>query len=101
MSIAPATLSEIDAQVRGGFEARDRIIEIFCEEMYAPGELDPAEVEAAVDSAIAAHKAEQATWVGVTDCERLDAAFEAMNRRGVLALQNAGYTQSDGYDDFR
>ncbi|HEX5219501.1 MAG TPA: hypothetical protein VFZ59_08025 [Verrucomicrobiae bacterium] len=25
--------------------------------------------------------------------------FEALNRRGIVALQNAGYTQSDGYDD--
>ena len=32
-------LREIDGLVRGGFEERDRIIEILCEEMYAPGEL--------------------------------------------------------------
>ncbi len=23
-----------------------------------------------------------------------------MNKRGIIALQNAGYTQGDGYDDF-
>jgi hypothetical protein len=101
MPISPDTLGEIDAEVRGGFETRERIIEIFCGEMYAPGELDPAEVEAAVDSAIAAHKAEQTTWPAVTDCDRLDGVFDALNPRGVLALQNAGYTQSDGYHDFR
>jgi hypothetical protein len=26
-------------------------------------------------------------------------AFEALNYRGVIAIQNAGYTQSDGYSD--
>ncbi len=30
---------------------------------------------------------------------RLDAVFESLNERGVLALQNAGYTQSDGLSD--
>src|SRR6185295_1242458 len=31
----------------------------------------------------------------------LDTAFAAINKRGVIAMHNAGYTQSDGYDDFR
>jgi hypothetical protein len=101
MPLSPATLREISAQVRGGFEDRGRILEIFCEERYAPGELDPTEVEAAVDDAIAAHEAEKASWPEVTDCDRLDAVFEALNRRGIIALQNAGYTQSDGQDDVR
>jgi len=99
MPLSTDTLREIEAQVRSGFEKRERIIEIFCEEMYAPGELDPAEVEHAVDAAIAAHEAEKASWPKVTDCDRLDSVFEALNQRGIVALQNAGYTQSDGYDD--
>ena len=39
------------------------------------------------------------TWPAVTDCDRLDQAFAALNARGIIALQNAGYTQSDGYGD--
>jgi len=39
MPLSPETLREIDGLVRGGFEERARIIEILCEEMYAPGEL--------------------------------------------------------------
>jgi len=101
MPLSPDTLKEIDAQVRGGFEDRERIIEIFSEEMYAPGELDSAEVEGAVDEAISRHEAEKGAWPEVTDCDRLDRAFDAINKRGIIALQNAGYTQSDGYDDFR
>jgi hypothetical protein len=30
---------------------------------------------------------------------RIDAAFDELNARGIVALQNAGYTQSDGWSD--
>jgi hypothetical protein len=39
-------------------------------------------------------------WPEVTDVDRLDRAFSAIARRGVIAMQDAGFTQSDGYDDF-
>jgi hypothetical protein len=101
MPLSPETLREIDGLVRGGFEERARIIEILCEEMYEPGELDGAEVVAAVDAAFTALTQDKATWPTTTDCDRLDGAFAALNARGIIALQNAGYTQSDGYDDIR
>lgn len=101
MALTPDTLSEITAFVRGGFEDRDRIVEILCEEMYEPGELDADEVEHAVDAAFAALAAEKRSWPARTDCDRLDAVFDALPGQGIIALQNAGYTQSDGYDDIR
>lgn len=30
---------------------------------------------------------------------RIDAAFDALSKRGLVALQDAGYTQSDGFSD--
>ena len=90
------TLEEISAMVRSGFYIKDELMPIFCEEMYAPGELIPEEVSAALDSEFAKLAAEQHSWPAVTDCDRLDEAFLAINSRGVIALQNAGYTQSDG-----
>ena len=99
MSLSEETQAEIGAMVRGGFEDRERIVEIFREEMYEPGELDPAEVESAVDAAIAALEREKASWPAVTDCDKLDRIFDTLNQRGIVAIQNAGYTQSDGYDD--
>jgi hypothetical protein len=99
MPLSPETLREIDGLVRGGFEERARIIEMLCEEMYAPGELDEAEVVAAVDAAFASLARDKASWPAITDCDRLDQAFAALNARGIIALQNAGYTQSDGHDD--
>jgi hypothetical protein len=63
--------------------------------------LDVASVAAAIDAATEEWNNEKKQWPAVTDCDRLDKAFAAINNRGVITLQNAGYTQSDGYDDFR
>jgi hypothetical protein len=99
MRLSPDNLREIEGLVRGGFEERDRIIEILCEEICAPGELDETEVTTAVDAAFASLAHDETTWPTTTDCDRLDGVFAALNARGIIALQNAGYTQSDGYDD--
>lgn len=101
MPLPEETLAEIDTQVRSGFESRERVIEIFCEEKYAEGDLDPSEVTVAVDAAITAHEESKATWPEVTDCDRLDRAFDALSSQGVISLHDAGYTQSDGFDDFQ
>jgi hypothetical protein len=101
MPLSSEVLREIDGFVRGGFEERDRIIEILCEEMYGPEELDQAEVTVAVDAALASLEKDKAAWPPMTDCDKLDQVFEALNTLGIIALQNAGYTQSDGYDDVK
>jgi hypothetical protein len=101
MPLNSEVLRNIDGLVRGDFDERDRIIEIFCEEMHEPGELDEAEVTVAVDAAFASLEKDKATWPSMTDCDKLDRVFAALNTRGIIALQNAGYTQSDGYDDVR
>src|SRR5262249_40327254 len=62
MGLSPDTLHEIEGFVRGGFEERDRIIEILCQERYAPGELDETEVTAAVDAAFASLAHDKTTW---------------------------------------
>ncbi|HEY4371813.1 MAG TPA: hypothetical protein VGN52_07800 [Burkholderiales bacterium] len=41
----------------------------------------------------------EADWPEVTDCDRLDAVFAAMEDEGICALQNAGNTLSDGLSD--
>jgi hypothetical protein len=99
MPLEPEVLRQIDGLVRGGFEDHDRIVEILCEEMYEPGELAEEEVEEAVGDAIEALERDKGTWPAVTDCDKLDKVFDALNKRGIIALQCAGYTQSDGYDD--
>ncbi len=87
--------------VRTGVHDNGRLMAIFLEEMYAPGELDELSVAAAIDAATEEWKQKKEQWPAVTVCDRLDEAFEAINARGVIAIPNAGYFQSDGYDDFR
>jgi hypothetical protein len=95
------TTDAINVLARSGFYDEDEIIEIVCESMFEPGEVNEAEVSEAVDAAFDALEEEQKSWPEVTDCDRLDEAFDAIDARGVIALQNAGYTQSDGFDDFQ
>ena len=82
MSLNPETLREIDGLVRGGFEERARIIEILCEEMYAPGELDEADVIAAVDATFTALAQDKTTWPATTDCDRLDGVYQFESAAG-------------------
>ena len=42
---------------------------------------------------------EEATWPALTDCDRVDRAFERLRDQGIVALHYAGYTMSDGLDD--
>lgn len=57
--------------------------------MRSVGEAVSAEVEEtgreALGVALAAREAEMAGWPGVTDCDRLDAAFEELNAMGIMA----------------
>src|SRR5262245_39055166 len=101
MPLTPDTLSMMRSFVRRGFETREQIVEAFCEEIYEPGELDEAEVAVAVDAALATLEKEKASWPKITDCDKLDQAFAALEVRGVIALQNAGLTHSDGYTEIR
>jgi hypothetical protein len=99
MSLPADVLEEISIEVRGGFDDRERIIEMFLEEKYEPGELDENEVAAAVDAAIQEHEKQKLSWPTVTDCDKLARVFARLNANGIIAIHNAGYTQSDGYDD--
>ena len=98
--IEAETEEEITVLVRTAFYEKSRLIEIVCEEMFKPGELDRSEVSAAIDAALLKRSEEKKAWPEITDCDRLDTAFAALEKRGIIALHNAGYTQSDGHDDF-
>lgn len=52
--------------------------------------------EQETDKAFAAHLAAQAGWPEVTDCDRLDQAFEALNGRDIVALHDFTCCQTCG-----
>lgn len=87
-------LDAIQSRVWSGFSSPadvERLIDDLLE-----GDADEALLRAAVGPEFASKEAAEATWPPTTDCDRLDAAFAALDARGIIALQNAGYTLSEG-----
>lgn len=46
-----------------------------------------------------AREKEEQSWRDCTPNDRLDAAFKALNASGIVALQNAGWTMTTGWED--
>lgn len=63
-----------------------------------PGQADQAAIALAIDQEFARKAEQEASWPPVTDPDRLTAAFDELNRSGILAVQNAGQGQEDGFD---
>lgn len=47
----------------------------------------------------ALRESEEQAWTGRTTNDCIDAAFDALNRAGIIALQNAGWTMTTGWED--
>ena len=58
--------------------------------------LDPDWLAAQVATADAAYRAAVASWPETTDSDRLTRAFARLTEAGIVALENAGYTSTDG-----
>lgn len=100
MTLDADVLTDIDWLVRTGFYDKADLMRIICEEVYYHYSLNTDQVSAAIDERLSAYRAEQKNWPDVTDCDRLDQAFACMEKRGLITLENAGNTQSDGYEIF-
>ena len=86
--------------VWSGFYSLSDVLEMMedCDE-DDEGDADKQMLEEFAKSEFQAKREAEATWPQVTDCDRLDAAFDALNGIGIIALHNAGYTISDGISD--
>lgn len=90
----------IKTLVATGFDTRDEIIDDvadFCEGFSTETAPTEAFVATEVDKAIEAHIELQASWPPITDCNRLDCAFDEMNELGILALQHFACCQTCGF----
>lgn len=80
----------IEADVASGFEDPDtiaeRALEIEADEAGAAA-MRP-EAERILRAALAAQAAAEARWPAITDCDRLDAAFAALDEKGIVARQH-------------
>lgn len=88
-SIVDQMRGYIDRDVAGGFATRDEMIEMALDAAEADGApFLRAEAERLADESLAAQRVAQADWPTQTDCDRLDAAFSALEAEGVIARQN-------------
>lgn len=85
-------------------DLRERIAELVAVGFYSPDEVEEMAVDFFEDDidlellrgpakeltaqAFATHRAEQASWPAVTDCDRLDSAFAELESRGIISRQN-------------
>jgi hypothetical protein len=77
-------------RIREGFESVHEIVQDAQErahEKYDRNDLVP-EIKRLAAEVLAAHQADQAGWGPTTDCDRLDAAFAALDAQGIVARQH-------------
>lgn len=91
--------TEIRRLVWSGFYDAPDVREIVLEEIFEPGEIEPEWVERRIDEEFARKLEVERAWPVVTDCDKLDRAFDELNDSGIIALQNAGYDQDEGMDE--
>jgi hypothetical protein len=86
-------------RVREGFESAHEMVENAREWAYEKYERDDLmpEIKRLTAEALAAHQAEQARWGPTTDCDRLDAAFAALNAEGIVAKQDFSCCNNCGF----
>jgi hypothetical protein len=87
-------------RVREGFESIHEIMESAHGYGYDRYERDlRPEIRKITAELLAAHRAEQAGWEGPTDCDRLDEAFAALNREGIVARQDFSCCNTCGFTE--
>lgn len=86
----PALLAYLHRRLAEGFDTKGHILElaeIYMDEIEEV-EVSPEELHTTLQVALAERDAEMRSWPAVTDCDRIDAAFEALNARGIMARHN-------------
>lgn len=88
---------QIELAVLGGFDDEWDIEDWLQDETTDEDLLD--ELKAYAEELFRKQQARENTWRTSTVNDAIDQAFEELNERGIVALQNAGYTMSDGWSD--
>jgi hypothetical protein len=95
-----------ELEIKAGFASQREILAMLSEVMKYDHELKgdelkegKKELKELIDKLLEQHQKDQKKFPEVTDCDKLDAAFADLEQQGILTAQNAGYTQSDGFED--
>ncbi len=99
MSLSTDQQDEIRPAVWSGIHSRNQLVAIVTEELYAPGDIDADDATAFIDAELARKSVAEAAWPAETDCDRLTTVFARLNASGLAAVENAGLTMSDGFED--
>lgn len=89
----------VDRAVREGFQSTAEIVQSVTEvvgDEYEAADLR-IRVERETARRIEEHLAAQATWPEQTDCDRIDAAFAALEAKGIVARQDFTCCQTCGH----
>lgn len=87
----------IKVWVWSGFYEIDEILLMM--EDILEDDCDVGLLEQYANDEITKKNAAEEAWPEITDCDRLDNAFDELNALGIIALHNTGYTMSDGHED--
>ncbi|MDP9838962.1 hypothetical protein J2T09_003734 [Neorhizobium huautlense] len=88
--------------VWSGFETQSEITQFLTEEYFLPdivSEADRQWIREETAGLFKEKREEEETWPKETDVDRLEAAFEQLEKVDIIALHKAGVTQSDGHSD--
>jgi hypothetical protein len=105
--VDPATRDElielVRIEVRSGFgsedEVLDRVPEIV-EEVSGEADAEFAgELSSLARGWLDEQRRRELTWKSATTNDAIEEAFEELDAQGIIALQNAGMTTSDGWSD--
>lgn len=111
MPLAESVLQEIQLRVEGGFENRHSLLALLFESMgeelglpenvTALEQLDAetrSQLVDAIDLAFRKKADEERSWEPTTDCDRLLSAFVELEAKGIIAIENCGFTLQEGVD---
>ncbi|MDH2273107.1 DUF6891 domain-containing protein [Moraxella porci] len=90
---------QLEIMTQLGIHSQARLYTIYHEELYAPDELDSVWLQQTINQLYAKHEAHKQTWEYETDNDKLTKAFAELNSEGIISLEHAGFTNSDGYED--
>lgn len=91
---------QVSALIEGGFFNEDDLETYIADLAFDPASAPYAgAVRDHARGAMAAKRSAEAGWPDMTDCDRIDRAFAALEAGGILALHNAGVTTSDAHSD--
>jgi len=91
----------VERHIREGFASEEAILDLAlrevvderCEEKLIPI------LEKIINHALISHEREESKWLALTDCDRLDRAFSAMEHAGVVARQHFSCCNNCGHKE--